>query len=261
MHGTAAFADGITGRGNNRSGFALAGDKGVGKSQLLQFCATVPSILLDNVVGVYFDAKSPEAVQHGLTPLELLHEALSRRLERSAKSLRAPRSLQQALNERGGIDKLLAAARANGLAVVVCVDEARATYHADSPTADTWSQLHGILQSFWACAFIADSTTMLPTLVRGTQRKLIKDEIDFPVVRDSLNGDKMAIIPVDAMHTCEHYTEFLKDRCDTDGETVNLEDMHLSTSGRYRSIERYMSRQRSVPFDEDLNLPSPGELG
>ena len=87
VHSTASYAAGIAGRGNNRSGFAMAGDKGVGKSQLLQFCTVVPSILLDNVVGVYFDAKSPEAVMFGLTPSVLLRGALRRRLDRHAVPL------------------------------------------------------------------------------------------------------------------------------------------------------------------------------
>ena len=260
VHSTASYAAGIAGRGNNRSGFALAGDKGVGKSQLLQFCTVVPSILLDNVVGVYFDAKSPEAETFGLTPSVLLREALRRRLERSAVPLPNRNIIQEALKNGCTVDGLLSAARANQLAVVACVDEARATYDPASPSAASWSELHGLLQSFTACAFVADSTTMLPTLVRGTQSDVIKSELGYPEVRHSLNGDKMAVIPVDTMHTQEQYSEFLEGRC-PDPEAIDLRDLHLSTSGRYRSIERFLSDQRSVPFDEDLNLPAVGDLG
>lgn len=260
VHSTASYAAAITEDGNNRSGFALAGDKGVGKTQLLQFCAVVPSILLDNVVGVYFDANSSAAKEYRLTPTMLVREALRRRLTQRAAHLRKPHVIEQALKNNCPVDGLVAAASENGLAIVVCVDEARATYHPDSPTHATWNELHDFLQSFKACAFVADSTTALPTLVRGTDSDVIKKDLDFPVVQTSLNGDKMAVIPVDSMHTREQYAEFLQGRC-KNAKDIDLGDLHLKTSGRYRSIKQYLSGQRSVAFDEDLNVPSVGELG
>jgi hypothetical protein len=265
----ASFASGKDRHGNNRSGYAFVGDRGVGKSLLLQLCAVVPSILLDNVVGVYFDAKSDDAITNRLTPLALLREALLRRLSNSATVLPKPHIIEAALKNGGSMDGLLNAARTNKLAVVVCVDEAQGTYAPESPTADSWPQIHGILQSFTGCAFISDSTTVLPTLVRGSDKNMIELELKYSETRHSLNGDKMAIIPVDGMKLRDQYIEFLQKRCLDSSEVAKmlqnnpneLENMHLHTSGRFRSIEKYLSKTGPVQYDEDLNMPTVGTLG
>ena len=262
VHRKAALIAGLTTNQSSRSGFALVGEPGVGKSQLLKLCTIVPSILLNNVVSVYFDAKCADATVHGLTPGVLLREALRRRLVRSATPLPWPDAIKEALEGECSIPVLLNAAHVNQLAVVVCVDEVEATYHTDSPTANTWAELHDLLKSWTACTFVAGDTTMLPALVFGNDRDLIKSEMGFPEVRPSPAGDNMSVIPVDPLHTEEQYREFLKGRCE-EPEAVDLMHLRLNTSGRYRSIARYLAtwNLRSASGGDDLKLPLPGELG
>ena len=261
VHSQASLAAGLTTAQRSRSGMVV-GDTGVGKSQLLKLCTIVPSILLNNVVSVYFDATSGNATAHGLTPGVLLREALRRRLVRSATPLPRPDVIKEALERGCSISVLLSAAHVNQLAVVVCVDEAEATYHTDSPTANTWGELYDLLKSWTACTFVAGDTTMLPALVFGNDRDLIKSEMGFPEVRPSPAGDNMSVIPVDPLHTEEQYREFLKGRCE-EPEAVDLMHLRLNTSGRYRSIARYLAtwNLRSASGGDDLKLPLPGELG
>ena len=258
VHSQASLAAGLTTAQRSRSGMVV-GDTGVGKSQLLKLCTIVPSILLNNVVSVYFDAKCADATVHGLTPGVLLREALRRRLVRSATPLPRPDVIKEALERGCSISVLLSAAHVNQLAVVVCVDEAEATYHTDSPTANTWGELYDLLKSWTACTFVAGSTTMLPALVDGKDRDLIQSEMGFPQVRPSLGGDHMSVISVDPLNAEEQYREFLKGRCE-DPEAVDLKQLHLSTSGRYRSIKRYLANPHSVSVDDNLEHPVPGDL-
>ena len=258
VHSQASLAAGLTTAQRSRSGMVV-GDTGVGKSQLLKLCTIVPSILLNNVVSVYFDATSGNATAHGLTPWVLLREALRRRLVRSATPLPRPDVIKEALERGCSISVLLSAAHVNQLAVVVCVDEAEATYHTDSPTANTWGELYDLLKSWTACTFVAGSTTMLPALVDGKDRDLIQSEMGFPQVRPSLGGDHMSVISVDPLNAEEQYREFLKGRCE-DPEAVDLKQLHLSTSGRYRSIKRYLANPHSVSVDDNLEHPVPGDL-
>ena len=123
-----------------------------------------------------------------------------------------------------------------------CVDEAEATYHTASPTANTWAELYALLKSWTACTFVAGSTTMLPALMHGKDRDLIQSEMGFPQLRHSLAGDNMSVISVDPLHTEEQYREFLKRRCE-EPEAVDLKQLHLNSSGRYRSIARYLANQ------------------
>ena len=258
VHSQASLAAGLTTAQRSRSGMVV-GDTGVGKSQLLKLCTIVPSILLNNVVSVYFNATSGNATAHGLTPWVLLREALRRRLVRSATPLPRPDVIKEALERGCSISVLLSAAHVNQLAVVVCVDEAEATYHTDSPTANTWGELYDLLKSWTACTFVAGSTTMLPALVDGKDRDLIQSEMGFPQVRPSLGGDHMSVISVDPLNAEEQYREFLKGRCE-DPEAVDLKQLHLSTSGRYRSIKRYLANPHSVSVDDNLEHPVPGDL-
>lgn len=259
VHSTASDAAGLATDESNGSGIVV-GEPGVGKSLLLKMCTIVPSILLNNVVSVYFDAKCADATVHGLTPGVLLREALRRRLVCSATPLPWPDVIKEALEGACSIPVLLDAAEVNQLAVVVCVDEAEATYHTKSPTANTWAELYDLVNSYTACVFVTGTTTVLPALVRSKDPNLIQSELGFPEVRPSLGGDHMSVISVDPLHTEEQYRQFLKGRCE-DPEAVDLKQLHLSTSGRYRSIARYLKAPHSVSVGDDLKLPRPGELG
>lgn len=245
---------------SNSSGFAFVGDKGTGKTKLLQLAAVVPSVLLDNVVSVSMDAKSDVVQHHGLTPSMLLWAALHRRVASPSPLPRRPSYDLPDIDS--SIDPLLDFARASRLAVVVCVDEARATYHPDSTSAASWPELHSTLQRFTACAFIADSTTTLPALVRGTDSALITAGLGYPKVRDSLNGDKIAVVSIDRLQTRKQYEEFLTGLGPLGKAyaSQDLEDLHLRTSGLYPSIMRYVSGAKAH-CDENLNLPDVGSLG
>jgi hypothetical protein len=138
-------------------------------SRLLRACCVVPSVYLDNAVTVYMDAKECAAKGHAVTPLKLLRVALGRRLKLHDKHdtvfrhtpackvgrLPQPRAIAAALEHKSDLDKLLSAARDNGLAVVVCVDG------LTSASTETWYQLHSLQQSFHARVFAADDSKAL----------------------------------------------------------------------------------------------------
>ena len=99
----AALAAGTHKVDSSRSGFAMCGDKGTGKTMLLQTVCLISSLLLPNFVTVYMDATEAGGPNW---PTDI-HDMMSQAL----------RELNHPLQWQRGLDPMLKAARGYGLAM------------------------------------------------------------------------------------------------------------------------------------------------
>jgi hypothetical protein len=126
------------------------------ESQILRMCAVLPSMMLTNVMGIYFAPPmyaidNAKKVWHEFEPVKYVWWALRRRLHMHAMGvapLRRPYAVAHVLETMGDMDKVLNAMQMNNLAVVMCVDRLPTSGLACSD--ETESQLHSLRQSFHA---------------------------------------------------------------------------------------------------------------
>ena len=126
------------------------------ESQILRMCAVLPSMMLTNVMGIYFAPPmyaidNAKKAWHEFTPVKYVWWALRRRLHMHAMGvapLRRPNAVAHVLETMGDMDKVLNAMQMNNLAVVMCVDRLPTSGLVCSD--ETESQLHSLRQSFHA---------------------------------------------------------------------------------------------------------------
>jgi hypothetical protein len=126
------------------------------ESQILRMCAVLPSMILKNVMGIYFAPRMyaigiAEKDCHEFTAVQYLWWALRRRLHMHTTGvalLRRPYAVAHVLETMGNMDQVLNAMQMNNLAVVMCVD--RLPTSGFTCSDETESQLHSLRQSFHA---------------------------------------------------------------------------------------------------------------
>ncbi len=213
-----------TPRGKAFWGKAFCGEPGVGKSQLLRMIAAVPSLIVDNVIGLYYDAGAALAT----TPVDMLRVALARRLQDPALNV-----------SRYDLEKLCTLASAKGLAIVTCVDRASDAYR----THTAWTQFHSLLQWHNSRLFLADGTTVLPILVRGTDQDIIQQELGLGPAQHGLD---MAVSALPCLTTRREYESYLVHR--QLPKDIDLAAIHRVTIGRLRSLNNYFAHvQKTAP--------------
>jgi hypothetical protein len=123
------------------------------ESQILRMCAVLPSIMLTNVMGVYFAPRmyaigNAKKDRYEFTPVQYLWWALRRRFHMhttGAALLRRPYAVAHVLETMSDMDKVLNAMQMNNLAVVMCVDRLPTTGLTCSD--ETESELLSLRQS------------------------------------------------------------------------------------------------------------------
>ena len=226
----AALAAGTHKVDSSRSGFAMCGDKGTGKTMLLQTVCLISSLLLPNFVTVYMDATEAGGPNW---PTDI-HDMMSQAL----------RELNHPLQWQRGLDPMLKAARGYGLAMGVFVDEARHLFERQPPVE--WNRLHTVLQDFTSCCFVADSTTVLPAYVRDITSEL--DKLGVPPNSTtyqrgrSLNGDKMLNRSVQRFHHKRQYEAYLRHTGMTASDEL-IYGLHIHSGGRLRSMQSFLGHE------------------
>jgi hypothetical protein len=132
-----------------------------GESQILRMCAVLSSIILKNVIGIYFDPPTfaigdERNYDRGyeLVPVKYVMWALERRLHMHTTGvalLPHPSKVAHVL-ENGiyDMDKVLAAMQMNNLGVVMCVNHKPSSTSGLTFSDETESQLRILRQSFHA---------------------------------------------------------------------------------------------------------------
>lgn len=238
--------------GNNRSGFAPGGMRGTGKSWLFQLACTLASQLLPNFIGIYIDCTMSPAALTKLTLLSLMQAAL---LELGWIDLA----------KRNVMSTMLAGARVAGVTFRLFLDEARYLY---SPHLSAWYECHELLTNHYVCVFMADSTTLLPALVRGDKVR-IQDMGIEPLI--SLNSSKMIPLHLPPFTSVDQYSQFLALphqppahpsflstylSADKSMKRKLIAKLHTHTGGTLRNIHEAVVRSTASLGDGHAQIPA-----
>jgi len=199
-------------RETNRSGVCLAGQRGFGKTHLLNCAAVAASALLPNFVAVVLDATSAPASHATRNDTRTVLDVLRCQFQDLGFS---------EIADQTNVSDLLAHAQLESLAVGVFVDEARELYTrsvvrggvTECERDSSWEDIHTMLQHFSACAVFADSTTLLPSMVRKEEDRLLAVlKWNSDDLRVTLNAKKMTVCHVPGFTTPEQYLAYMSAR-------------------------------------------------
>lgn len=246
-----ATARNTTIRPNNASGMALAGGRGVGKSNGLRLLTLVPALLFPrDIVSVYVDYAGTTMKP---PPSQLLRDAL--RCATGEEGLPAPDA---------PLECVLDAIEDNDRVAVFAGDEFETVYG----TATIWGELHVLATKYTPTLFLADSGFKVRAMIerRGHERDLRRW---FPTLASnlpaSLNQDKLAVTQLLPFTTREQYRTFLASRAGlllahpaeqsltTQEQDLVIAGLHARSGGRLRAMQR-LPIERQTHF----RLPPPG---
>lgn len=213
--------------GNNAAGLALAGARGVGKSQVLRALVCVTGLLLPaRVVSAYVDYKAVPALY---TPGEILLAALRAAPPAAVRSTPLPSILQQGLEATlAGPPSLGAAFGAAGLqgrAILFAADEVSHVYLNPA----VWGELHALANDTVSCTLVADSSSLLPDMVKRSNVEALQHRFGVERARDlpqSLNDDKLRLCHIPPLQSLRAYRDYLQQRDDNDAASSSADSEH-----------------------------------
>jgi hypothetical protein len=226
---------------NNHCGYALSGQKGVGKSTIMRVCTIVLGLLLHkNLISAYVNYtyfKTP--------PLGLIQKVASL----NCLILK---------NRENRLDHTLAELRQQKVIVALFCDEIRNIYTSKHLI---WQQFHDIATDHYGCLSVADSAFLASTLVKGTNKTKIKALGLEP--QATLNPTKLSTLQVLPLSTIYQYMILLKRLYPNFVNQFLLEEehkwkekkhfasrtstqekiqaLHMLSSGTYRNIARFVA--------------------
>jgi len=143
---------------------------------------------------------------------------------------------------------VLAELRQYGYTVAFFFDEIRSIYTKKYPI---WDQFHVIATSSYNYLSIADSSSVLPTLLYGTDTDKIRSLDLEPLI--SLNETKLSIRTMNPLTTVKEYQDYLnicypdfyKKEVNQENSKV-LHTMHYFCSGILRNISRFVTSDNVI---------------
>jgi hypothetical protein len=229
---------------NNHSGYALHGDKGVGKSTTQQVCAILTGILLDNIISVFVDYSTFQSPEVAPLPHQLL--------------LAAADELGIQIKDATTAKCILTSLQTKDKTAFFFADEVQ---HIYSEKANVWPQLHQIATDYHSFLCLAGSSSNLRELVEGNDIFRIK-QLGFDKPLMSLNGTKLSILEFPPFAKRDQYREFLRTRYPKflhgpeDTHQLAIDELHTWTGGYMREISQYIEKAK-VP---KVNLPPNDSL-
>ena len=240
-------------RPNNASGMAIAGGRGVGKSNGMRLLALVPALLCPrDVVTVYVDYESNNAAT--APPRTLIRDALRCAVDEELQ-----------LAPEATLESVLDAAKKSRRAVLLAVDAFESVYLID----EVWREFHTLATMYSPTLFMADSGSKVRAMIerRGHESDLRRWFPTAHPLPSSLNQDKLSVTPLLPFTTLEQYRVFARTRnvplvgnvlSSNDGEVAQIEEdiviagLHARSGGRLRIMQR--ASHDDEPF---YRLPPP----